>query len=173
MNREPMTTESLTVTGPTSLTDTTIAGTLMVGGELTLAGNTINTTTPQKPLEIQSHAQSPVQFMGGLVEFFTDGSIKTEGSIEAGVVKTGGIHLINEDAGQVSGKGVIPKGETDVFVSSERMTENSLVILTRTSREGESLYVKESVPEKGFVVSLKEKSSEEVTFTWFTVEESR
>jgi hypothetical protein len=163
MNREPTTTESLTVTGPTSLTDTTIAGTLMVGGELTLAGNTINTTTPQKPLEIQSHAQSPVQFMGGLVEFFTDGSIKTEGDLEVGGNITSD-RITSSDT--FAGRVTIPEGQMTFTVEKTWEQEPKTIILTANTNI--DVWYKD-LSEHGFTIHLDEKSIEDVDVNWIVV----
>jgi hypothetical protein len=142
----------------------------MVGGELTLAGNTINTTTPQKPLEIQSHAQSPVQFMGGLVEFFTDGGIKTEGSIEAEALKAKYIQITDGDEQKILGSGIIPAGEVNAFIEVPDITQSSFVSITATTSLAEdTMYLESIADEKGFTIQIDKAKEKDITFNWWVL----
>lgn len=70
--------QALTVLGPTSMADLSVAGQLSINGSLILAENSINTLG--SALEIQPLRQGIISFMSGLVTIDTEGNMDIKGS---------------------------------------------------------------------------------------------
>jgi hypothetical protein len=74
--------QGLIALGPTSLADTSIAGTLSVNGNLILSDSSINVLGAD--LQIQPLRQGGVSFEGGQIAFDTDGNMRVSGDASFG-----------------------------------------------------------------------------------------
>jgi len=87
--------------------------------------------------------------------------------------------LVASKDSKVAGEASFEMGATEVFIESNKITRDSLINLTPTSKtKGLSLYIKEKRPGEGFVVALERSigdqltdatasASRPITFTWF------
>jgi hypothetical protein len=86
--------------------------------------------------------------------------------------------VVKKDA-KTAGEGSFASGETEVFIESDKVNEESLINLTPTSKtNGLSLYIKEKKVGEGFVVALERNAGDQpeqatasattaIKFTWF------
>jgi hypothetical protein len=129
----------------------------MIGGKVLMSDNTINTTSPDVPLKIQSNKQSPIEFMGGWIKFFTNGNIETKGKI-----KVDGIETTENYAGKV----VIPAGELEIEVNRDWEEVPKTINITKNSA-GDIWY--ENLTEEGFTIKLDEKSEKDIEVSWIVL----
>ncbi len=62
---------------------------------------------------------------------------------------------VKEDS-QAAGEVKIKEGESEIFVESEKVTKDSLIYITSTTKtNGLNLFIKEKKPEEGFVVGIE------------------
>jgi hypothetical protein len=64
--------------------------------------------------------------------------------------------LVFDKTAKLAGQSAIPSDKTELFVESNKVTADSIITLTPTSKTaGQNLYVKERRPGEGFVVALE------------------
>jgi len=62
---------------------------------------------------------------------------------------------------QAAGEAKIKEGETEIFVESEKVTEDSLIYITSTTKtDGLTFYLKEQKPSEGFMVALERSAGD-------------
>ena len=87
--------------------------------------------------------------------------------------------LVARKDAKTAGEASFAQDETEVFVESDKVTEESLINLTASTKtNGLSLYIKEKKVGEGFVVALERNNgdqpnqatasaSQAIKFTWF------
>lgn len=102
--------QSLSVLGTTSLANTTIAGTLNIGGSVLIADGTINTTA--SPLYIQNLGMAGVDILGGKIVINASGDVTIENNVTI--------------QGRLALKDIVPLPDNDITINlSPSSTESS------------------------------------------------
>lgn len=86
--------------------------------------------------------------------------------------------IVKKEA-QIAGEATFEQNETEVFVASDKIADDTLINLTPiTKTKGLSLYIKEKKPQEGFIVALERSSGDlpeqatasattAIRFNWF------
>lgn len=82
------------------------------------------------------------------------------------ILRPDGRIYLPEGENQMSGQGVIFPGESEVFISHNKVASNSKIIVTPLSASFAPLYIKEKRVGEGFSVAVALTSSAEINFDW-------
>ncbi len=159
-----LTVEDLTVTGKTNLFDLGVVGDMSVG-QIVVRGNEAAINSLALPLEIQSNATAPIQFMAGKVVIDTDGNVIVKKEVTA---KKYNVDTTNKESASI-GKGSIKVGETEVIIKSTSVTGNSNIFLTPTVETDVPLAVVEKIAGNYFKVKIVKEAEEDISFNWWIV----
>jgi hypothetical protein len=111
-------------------------------------------------LKIQSLALGNIEFQGGLVTIDTMGNV---------VVNTITAQKYNV-AGASAGTAVLPSGTTEITVSTNMVTPQSLIFVTPKQALAYPMAVTEKVEGDHFVVSVSNAEAIDIEFDWFIVD---
>ncbi len=81
----------------------------------------------------------------------------------------GGNLFLPSGENQIAGSGVMPAGQTEIFISNSQIDSHSSIYLTLTSVTEVPLYVAEKKTGQGFVVRVAKPFTEDISFDWFFV----
>lgn len=130
--------DSLIVTGETTVTDLGVTGTITAGlmniNGIEGAINTIGT-----PLKLQNLGVSGIDILDGKITIDTSGNIRTEGTITAQEIEVQKVSVPVDDAqsgvlSSSAGSVTIEAGETQIDVSTTALTSDSLIFVTPDGR---------------------------------------
>lgn len=153
------------ITGKAIVSSLSLSDNLTLGTDFSISNNNINTLT--NPLEIQSLAMAPVNFMGGKTVIATDGTI-TAPKVEAQSLTTESITVINNQ--NVSGHAILEAGLVEIEIVSPKSIATSLIQITpTTSTFNNILYVK-SKGEGKFTVAITQPALENIEFDWLVIQ---
>ena len=159
-----LTISDLFVTNKAIVTSLSLSDSLTLGTDLSITNNNINTLT--NPLEIQSLAQAPVNFMGGKTTIATDGSL-TAPRVETPSLTTESLTIKNNQ--NISGHTILEAGLMEIEVVAPKTLANSLITLTpTTSTFNNILYIK-SKGEGKFTVAVSQSVAEAIEFDWLVI----
>ncbi|KKS77239.1 MAG: FG-GAP repeat protein [Candidatus Woesebacteria bacterium GW2011_GWC1_42_9] len=148
----------LTVSGSAVLGDVSISGELSVGTLIIDGLN--NKIDAVGSLELQPGRLGSIEIMNGLV------SIDEKGNVTAQEITAQKYNVSGESAGS----GIITKGKTEIYIPSELVTANSIIMVTPTSPTLSPLVVTEKESGYGFQVETLTPVSEDISFGWFIVD---
>ena len=158
LNIDEIDVTDINVIGDATLGDVTVTGDLTVG--TMLIDGMENSIDAVGTLSLQPMALGSVEIMGGLV------TIDTEGNITAVEVTAEKYNV----AGASAGVAMIEAGETEVFIETESISENSLVFVTAKTQTDKTLAVTEKEVESGFTVKIASESEANIEFDWWIVD---
>lgn len=151
-------TSSLSVLGDTVLSDTVINGKLNVGAmtfdNVDQSINAIGT------LKIQSLALGNIELQGGLVTIDTTGNVVVN-TITAQKYKV---------AGASAGTGILSAGTTEIVITTNMVSANSLIFVTPKQALAYPMAVTEKVEGDHFTVSVSQGENIDIEFDWFIVD---
>lgn len=151
---------TLNVFSETTLADTNIAGDLVIGGITTISQNVINSIGT---LFIQnSPFAEKLDIFNGKFIFDNTGKIKAE------TVAAKEYQVIQ---GSSSGSGKILAGEFEVPIFSDKVTENSRILITPTSTTTQTVSVTGKISGSGFVASVASPTPTDISFDWWIINE--
>jgi hypothetical protein len=141
-------TDTLISIGKTQLADTTVAGDLVIDGDI-------------------SNAFGSLTFQGEKIVMTASGDLEVMGTVSAKKVVTEEIVL--KSGGQTAGLSFIKAGTSAVFVSSGIVKSNSIVVITPEVIVDYPLSVTRKDTGSGFVVEVKSTTGKDVPFSWMIV----
>jgi hypothetical protein len=106
-----------------------------------------------------------IEFLGGQIIFDTQGNIIAN-SISVEEIETKKVSVRGDSAGT----GAIPAGENDVFIETDMVTTDSLILVTPTSGTRYALIVSDKQPGLGFTVQIPVAPLSDITFDWLIVD---
>ena len=93
-------------------------------------------------------------------------------TVSARVVTAEGVEIRESDsANKTVGTGVIVSGETEVYIETGAVTENSRIFVTPRGRIEKILAIDGTDEGQGFTVGIMDTSDEDIAFDWFIVTE--
>lgn len=78
--------------------------------------------------------------------------------------------ILPEGENQISGRGVIARGELETTILNNQVSGESKIFLTALSVIDSPLIVQEKIEGQGFKVAISKSAAEDVAFDWFLVE---
>ena len=162
-------TSSLSVLGPSSLSDTTIAGSLLIDGNLSLAYSGINSLSG--PLYFNSLNLSGIDFLAGKVtidqsgNMVIAGNLDIEGTLTAATIRTQDIQLSQNKS---AGSSLIPARARSVTITSPTASPTSKIIITPTVLTDKILAVTDKQNGQ-FTVQIRTPENLDITFDWLIV----
>lgn len=191
MGKDTMFAGSLGVVGDTLLSRTTIAGSLLVDGLVTIGPDGVETVG--SPLFIQKNRLASLNLMNGALIIDTNGNIQVSGNVNAlgDLTVNGEIHAstisgsfrkllitnppISSESGHyvshaTTGTSAIVSDLTQAFIATAEVTEHSLIYITPlSSTNNEVLYIQKIYPGQGFTVAIDEVVDEDIRFNWWLI----
>ena len=158
LTADSLTTTDLVVAGSSTLADTTVTGVLSIGlMQVNPINNSINTVSV---LKIQDMALGAVEFMNGLVQIDTKGNLVAQ-EVTANKYKV---------AGASAGTSTLLAGETEMFIETDQITENSMVFVTTKTVTSNQLSVIGKEVGLGFRVAVTQSENTDLLFDWFIID---
>lgn len=146
--------------GNSFLSNTTIAGDLVVDGTFSISQNSLNALTT---LYIQSNPMAEVvDFFNGQV------TIDNEGNL---IAQTITVAEFKVSANKISGNGQIKAGTKSVEIKNTLVNTNSRILITPTSDTNLVIAVTNKTPGQNFTVSIPSQTSTDINFDWWMVNE--
>ncbi len=145
--------KGLAVIGRTSLADTSVAGSLLINGNISLTHQGINALN------------GLIKFNFGAVEIDTLGNMKVSGQVRARSMAAEEYTVLGS---RTAGSAIMRAGEVTVEVEALGAAADSLIMITPTTLTVQPLTI--SHKENGkFIVSLAAPSPYDISFDWFIV----
>ena len=163
-NDEKVTLTDLTVTGKANLYDVGVIGQINAG-LLVIDGIEGTVNSLGTALKIQDVPTAPVEIMAGKVLIDKKGNLTVQEEVTA---KKFNIDTSNDD-GLSIGEGQIQKGQKEVLIQTNSVTDKSKIFLTPKTELGVPVSVVEQKDGEYFKVSIKEEADTDVAFNWWVV----
>ena len=163
-NDEKVTLTDLTVTGKANLYDVGVIGQINAG-LLVIDGIEGTVNSLGTALKIQDIPTAPVEIMAGKVLIDKKGNLTVQEEVTA---KKFNIDTSNNDALSI-GEGQIQKGQKEVLIKTNSVTDKSKIFLTPKTELGVPVSVVEQKDGEYFKVSIKEEADSDISFNWWVV----